>query len=1615
MVEEGIEDASQWAAKRGWKSIWSAAKPCQQKGPASGGVAILVRDGLGLREADSGAGVYTVTEASTSSLNGEYVAIATAESRYLYCNLKGAVMRSAAGAWRLYRSAGATVPEYTSTTNAPTPPTGHWKSPSNGHCAVRKAEPNYPGRTCHGILEAPGYGELFVTSVYLITGQGMSADNLKMLAAAGARAELAGIPWICAGHFQATPAELAATEYANQASATIVQAATERGTCRNATGGWRTIDFYILQDALARGVAVVEADHSRSPNPHVPVALRFHPRLTSTQALAFRKPAPLPHRAPFGPRPKPPDWTRSMQAAQCALQSSRNGAPHITQQQVDSAYKVFANTAEAEIGGVTDTEIKYPGQRARKPQLHWVPVLRETVVQDRGGPEARKAEQLKWIATHLRDATADCLQGQPGPAGAEAAAELAKEQQWEANAAEVVQSWLKRCRKLVKCRGDIDEADAAALEADEAELEADVLHAVSTAQAESRAGWHQWQTDALEAGAAAAHRYIKEPAAWKPQTTLRTDGTITADPCLLLEKQAEEWHSEWQAAPQEPVPGELLWWASLDSQANKAEALGCVEPDAIRTASKRFRETTATSIDGLHVRHFSLLCDTGLRVLSVLFLAMEASGKIPAQVRALLVILLPKPTGGTRPIDLFPAVMRLWGRCRRSVAEAWESAHDRDYIAAGRDRSATDATWRAAARAESSVGTEEAAATSLFDMVRFFERIRFEWLFERAERHGFDLRILRICLAMYMSPRFISGANRVVKAVSARRGVAAGCIFALTCVRIYILTCADDFVLRHPLVSLDVYVDDWALDATGPEEQVYDALSDAAGDLIHVVVKDELNSEVSRPKAATVASSPTLAKRLRSKLGPFGGAERNVAVRLGIDFAAGRKRAAWKGRSTRAKRLARAQKRVTRASFFTTVAGMRARKLFTAGIKPLAGYGSEVSGMSDSQLDVLTRMEARFLTPRARGRSLTALLLLRASSSLGLAATALVRWAREVWEAATYPRPRGFTLPQCRQRWEASLAAEPESRLTWYSVRGPMGAARLEAARLGWQFTGPFSIQTDKGITLLLTQTSPRLIAQAATAAYERKLEAKLAASWTKPDTTLAPECERAQWTKQARLAAEPIRRFLRSTKHTPNAKATVATAACNGFWPRARLARCRKISELCDKCGTAPDTIHHRLWKCPAVDEERKASSTQALRIAAEVAGEHSLLFNRGWMWHPSDAWPEPADALQARFEQFTTADREDVAVELADAREWSLQGLVHQDGSCSPHILSELARASWAAVQVDERGHPTARVSGVVPRELPQTAPVSEWCAYAAVCELASAPTTGHQDCLAVTKELQKPLVQQLRHSNMHAGMVRETLRYEGTKHIEAVLKVKAHTNIEQVQHDELLLRHHLGNSAADEAAKGALARHPAPHYLVERRVGADLKFVKGVFRVMVALLPLWAKVPKAEINAAEKVPTPFAGPRATADKAAVTAEGAAIHKHLADTLGTALRPSLLRILCRPQQHRLAIAITHGEPVLFCEVCGAWAESTPKKLAAKCKLPRTVSSETALRTIIAGWTPHKAAGASRQVIGRIRSGCLSGVTTPAVGAARAEPFAVVGAEIPGPSGEAVTRPLQA
>eukprot|EP00959_Pyramimonas_sp_CCMP1952_P458645 9476959-Pyramimonas_sp.AAC.1 len=54
----------------------------------------------------------------------------------------------------------------------------------------------------------------------------------------------------------------------------------------------------------------------------------------------------------------------------------------------------------------------------------------------------------------------------------------------------------------------------------------------------------------------------------------------------------------------------------------------------------------------------------------------------------------------------------------------------------------------------------------------------------------------------------------------------------------------------------------------------------------------------------------------------------------------------------------------------------------------------------------------------------------------------------------------------------------------------------------------------------------------------------------------------------------------------------------CQGLWPLARArAAGYDIPDLCPLCHAPGDTVFHRLWSCPVVEEERGA-----------IADEHVL-----------------------------------------------------------------------------------------------------------------------------------------------------------------------------------------------------------------------------------------------------------------------------------------------------------------------------------------------------------------------------------------------------------------------
>ena len=146
---------------------------------------------------------------------------------------------------------------------------------------------------------------------------------------------------------------------------------------------------------------------------------------------------------------------------------------------------------------------------------------------------------------------------------------------------------------------------------------------------------------------------------------------------------------------------------------------------------------------------------------------------------------------------------------------------------------------------------------------------------------------------------------------------------------------------------------------------------------------------------------------------------------------------------------------------------MRIGNIYKSGLRPQLGYGLEVIGLSDALLHRARVMAAACLPPFAAGSSRSATFHIHGDPTIKMAVAAMLRWATAVWTAAA-SRSVDESFPRLRQLWEACRY----EKLSWRTVRGPVGAARLEAARLGWEFTGPFQILTAAGITIPLAEHS---------------------------------------------------------------------------------------------------------------------------------------------------------------------------------------------------------------------------------------------------------------------------------------------------------------------------------------------------------------------------------------------------------------------------------------------------------------------------------------------------------------------------------------------------------------
>ena len=320
----------------------------------------------------------------------------------------------------------------------------------------------------------------------------------------------------------------------------------------------------------------------------------------------------------------------------------------------------------------------------------------------------------------------------------------------------------------------------------------------------------------------------------------------------------------------------------------------------------------------------------------------EILGKIPDIMHFLLVVFIPKQAGGVRPIGLFTASLRLWGRIRRVVAAQWEREHCRTYFWGGQGKSAEQCVWDQSLLNEYAEASGRAAGSVLLDLVKAYELVRHRLCARKCRDMGIPLHYARWCLLTYAGPRVLKLEGVCSPVYRVSTSIVAGCAGATTLLRAILLRSCDAVVSLCPEVRLKVVVDDISLQAIGSASDVSINLSRAT-DIIAEKLETDVQATLSRSKSIVIASSAALERSIWNALTHKLLVSKAVK-KFGVDVCC-------RGRTTATQRLriVTVAKRRGKYQFLRRNGGNMA-KVAKTGALPSMTYGASVNNVGDVAL-----------------------------------------------------------------------------------------------------------------------------------------------------------------------------------------------------------------------------------------------------------------------------------------------------------------------------------------------------------------------------------------------------------------------------------------------------------------------------------------------------------------------------------------------------------------------------------------------------------------------------------------------------------------------------------------
>ncbi len=527
----------------------------------------------------------------------------------------------------------------------------------------------------------------------------------------------------------------------------------------------------------------------------------------------------------------------------------------------------------------------------------------------------------------------------------------------------------------------------------------------------------------------------------------------------------------------------------------------------------------------------------------------------------------------------------------------------------------------------------------------------------------------------------------------------------------------------------------------------------------------------------------------------------------------------------------------------------------------------------------------------------------------------------------------------------------------------------------------PFVLVDDWGEEVALTKVTPSLLATMLREATFRSLERYVGRQKAQEDVSFSGR----------RACTEHIRRQLASDKKlTPQGRGAYLSVLCGAVMTYHKAAQGGYLVEdRCPLCGQRGDTLRHRIWECchPEVAAARRAAAPAWLIDEVARRPRNQVLWTSGLMPHPGDVLPRPADAPTLDVDYYGDGE----PPMRSDGRP-KIEGAVYVDGSCTSHVITELKRASTAMVAMGEDGSARWRVRMPVPTPMPQTSQAAEYAALPLVQAYAANTNDAFNvasDCRNVVNSCNENPMRAVAATRTYGGIMKPILADTSWRANVTVRKVPAHVCPEGLPPGQSRTDA-VGNQLADEAAKSALALHPAADPATQQEVEAMIKRSKLVVRTIAAVLPIFPPMPAAQRMQRRPV---------AREGAAIAGDGGHSWKYSSGywrcevcwlmTLRQDLDAATVHRKCQGPKAELEAAaiVRRGHrlghidghmPVLFCVACGSYSARRAYGLGAECRGVPTKAGAQALSRIKRGLQPWRTrcdAGGERPRLGGSRA----------------------------------------